>query len=628
MTGPTGAALIPALIFDQFEEVFTFGLGRVQNRDSAQAFLSELADLIENRCPDEVAKRLEEHPDLVDRYDFAGEAYRLVLALREDFVPALEAIRERAPSLGRNDQRLLSLNGSKAYEAVVGPGGALVTAEVARAIVKAVASERKDVVFAVDQTDPDQVLATIEVEPALLSLFCRELNERRLERKLDAVSLAMVSEGETTILDTFYERSMAGKPDALRDYIEGNLVESGVRENVSFAGAKRRLTELGVPTSDLDALVNDRILHVIDRPEGPRIELSHDVLIQVVERSRLERAAKKDAEEQTRTQALALRRRFRQLQLAAGAIVVLALLVSGVWLYLLTRQAEIQNADLAARQAALNDIMLASDDLRDAANGTDARGKAVNPAVQQAAAIASLTKCQDAMGAVAAKRPTIDNRASLALCEYNLGNSHLTLAKGAQGDARQRELDQARAALGSALARFRGVYGASLASDRAASARYADLTDYPLSTLAAAYETMDPPRARDAAAARTDEVNFLNEALARQWSKPVQDDLVNALGGRSWDDLLAGDFSGALADAKAALARDPSQTWILVNEAHAELLLGQIPAAKADYLKVLASGSDRQTQLKGIEVDFDTFRKANIGGAAIDQMQQSLAGPS
>ena len=30
VTGPTGAVLIPALIFDQFEEVFTFGLGRVQ----------------------------------------------------------------------------------------------------------------------------------------------------------------------------------------------------------------------------------------------------------------------------------------------------------------------------------------------------------------------------------------------------------------------------------------------------------------------------------------------------------------------------------------------------------------------------------------------------------------------
>ncbi len=182
--------------------------------------------------------------------------------------------------------------------------------------------------------------------------------------------------------------------------------------------------------------MNDRILHVIDRPEGARVELSHDVLIQVVERSRLERAAKKEVEAHALTQAAALRRRFRQVQVGAAIAVAAAAIVSVVWLIWINHEAAIANGDLAARQQSLTQMMVATDDLRDAAAGLDSQGRQVDPPALRKDAVDKLDQCARGMGPIAAKRPTTDNRTSLALCEYNLGNALSDDGEaGADGDS-------------------------------------------------------------------------------------------------------------------------------------------------------------------------------------------------
>src|SRR5205823_2909954 len=83
----------------------------------------ELADLIENRPPEDLEAEFDHSPGLVEQYVFDRQAYRIVIALREDYLAALESMRERAPSLGRNRFRLTPMNGRQALEAVVRPGG-------------------------------------------------------------------------------------------------------------------------------------------------------------------------------------------------------------------------------------------------------------------------------------------------------------------------------------------------------------------------------------------------------------------------------------------------------------------------------------------------------------------------
>src|SRR4051812_14756520 len=48
---PSGRTLMPLLIFDQFEEVFTLAQGDAAGRARAAQFLADLADLVENRAP-------------------------------------------------------------------------------------------------------------------------------------------------------------------------------------------------------------------------------------------------------------------------------------------------------------------------------------------------------------------------------------------------------------------------------------------------------------------------------------------------------------------------------------------------------------------------------------------------
>lgn len=101
-----GKEIVPVLIFDQFEEIFTQGLPGDDSRAASQSFLVELAELAENRPPEALEQAIEAEPDLVEGFLFDRQDYRIVLALREDFLAALESLRSRAPSLGRNRYRL------------------------------------------------------------------------------------------------------------------------------------------------------------------------------------------------------------------------------------------------------------------------------------------------------------------------------------------------------------------------------------------------------------------------------------------------------------------------------------------------------------------------------------------
>ncbi len=52
--------VMPVLVFDQFEEIFTLGRRTEVQSARSEFFLKELADLIENRTPAELREKLEE----------------------------------------------------------------------------------------------------------------------------------------------------------------------------------------------------------------------------------------------------------------------------------------------------------------------------------------------------------------------------------------------------------------------------------------------------------------------------------------------------------------------------------------------------------------------------------------
>ena len=98
-------------------------------------------------------------------------------------------------------------------QAVLEPGGDLVTAEVGRQIVRFVAEGRSPSPDG-PATAPECGADSLEVEPAYLSLFCRELNDRRIARHLPQITADLFAGNRDAIIQDFYRavrrRSTAG----------------------------------------------------------------------------------------------------------------------------------------------------------------------------------------------------------------------------------------------------------------------------------------------------------------------------------------------------------------------------------------------------------------------------------
>lgn len=172
------------LVLDQFEEMFSRGQASEEARARTARFQAELADLVENRMPKTLAKRLEATPELARQFAVDDSSYRVLISLREDFLADLESLRPSMPSVAENRMRLTPMNGLQALEAVLEPGGDLVAPEVGRQIVRFVAggdkSQQPQANGAAGQECADEALAKMEIEPWLLSLVCQKVTGHAL----------------------------------------------------------------------------------------------------------------------------------------------------------------------------------------------------------------------------------------------------------------------------------------------------------------------------------------------------------------------------------------------------------------------------------------------------------------
>lgn len=338
----------PLLVFDQFEEVFTLGRRSPTHALGVQAFLTELVALCEGAPPEVVRARLDEHPEEARELSFNRHPYKILLSLREDFVPDLEGLRGRIRSIAQNRFRLLRMNGANALQVVTRPGAHLVEPDVAERVVRFVAGR--------DEAD-DTPLAELEVEPALLSVVCRELNNKRRRQGAPRITADLLQGNREEILSDFYERSLADLPKEVGTFLEEKLLTtSGYRDSVALENA---LETPGVTRKAIGKLTDRRLLRIEDRGGVQRIELTHDVLTGVVRASRDSRrqreaqaraeAARQEAEEKVRSARAELRRtrRMSLLFLLLGLVAIAA----AVWGWVMRQRAV--EAEIETRRAVL-----------------------------------------------------------------------------------------------------------------------------------------------------------------------------------------------------------------------------------------------------------------------------------
>ncbi len=340
----SGRTLLPLLIFDQFEEIFTLAQADDRGRLRAREFLEDLADLVENRPPLALEQRLDRDEAAAEDFDFARADYRILIALREDYLAHLESVKGIMPSVTQNRMRLARMTGAQALSAVIEPGGRLVSQEVAESIVRFVAGGSE--------------LANAEVEPSLLSLVCRELNNLRIAKGRAEISADLLAGSRDTILSEFYERALEDQPPGVRRVIEDELLtESGYRESLAEERVAKALAAAGAAPDALAKLVDRRLLRIEERLDVRRVELTHDVLCSVVRASRdlrHEREARDEAERllaAQREREAETRRTLRRTRRIAivSAVLMLVALASAIFGWVNYNRAH--RADLAAQQA-------------------------------------------------------------------------------------------------------------------------------------------------------------------------------------------------------------------------------------------------------------------------------------
>lgn len=331
--------LVPVLVLDQFEELFTHGARDKARRARSAHLVAELGALIENRMPESIRATLEADPGATARYDFKRTPVKVILSLREDFLADLEALAPSIPSLMLNRYRLLPMSGPQAQQVVRQGGGRLVDEQVTpRILALAWRGQAEPPVAEAD-------LPQMEVDPAVLSVVCSELNVRRRADKLDRITLPLVKGADREILTGFYNRGMARVGTPVREYVEEALITArGFRDSRAL---EEVLSTPGVTREAVDALIAARLVRLDTRtPSVPRLELTHDVLARVVAESR-----------DRRRHAAELRSRsLRRGATFAAVIVGLGVaLLGAAWLYQQQAEAEKTKAqnlkDDAARLA-------------------------------------------------------------------------------------------------------------------------------------------------------------------------------------------------------------------------------------------------------------------------------------
>lgn len=248
----------PVFVLDQFEEVFTLG----RRAGTGDMLRDRLADLAENRIPARLAERAERGEALA--LDMHVQPYKIVLSLREDFLPELEGWIPAMPSLLRNRMRLAPLQRREALQAVHNEHTAhLVDAALAARIVDYLAGAA------------DGDVASV-VEPALLSLVCRGINEARKRAGKPRFDDTLFEVEKSRIVADFYRESLADQTPRVARFIEDELVtEQGFRNSYSVLDAVERGL---VRRDEIATLVDRRLLRLEHHLGAERVELTHDLL--------------------------------------------------------------------------------------------------------------------------------------------------------------------------------------------------------------------------------------------------------------------------------------------------------------------------------------------------------------
>ena len=233
---PRASTLIPLLIFDQFEEIFTLAQTDDFGRQRASGVPRG-----PRRPGREPRRRRRSRRGWTatspppSSFDFTRGDYRILIALREDYLAHLEGVKGEMPSITQNRMRLARMTGAQALER-----GAASPAERS--------SPRRSPSRSCASSPAARSCATPRSSRRCSRLICRELNNARIAQGRTEISADLLAGSRDTILTEFYERALADQPPGVRQFIEDELLtESGFRESLAEERVQKAFAAAGAP---------------------------------------------------------------------------------------------------------------------------------------------------------------------------------------------------------------------------------------------------------------------------------------------------------------------------------------------------------------------------------------------
>ena len=438
---------VPVLIFDQFEELFH------HKKSDQLALAAQLADLIEQRLPDDVQTQLESVSWRERRNDKALQKWispakvKVVMAIRSDRMSELHPLRRHIPTILHHRFELLPLSLREAQQAVALPAK-LQDDQLATQPFTYAPETLTDILGNLSNEEG-------EIESFQLQIICQHIEQKvKVKQQQQSAELIVTpdylggSKGIANILKSYYSDQIAtlgtaAEQLAVRKLLEEGLIADGRRIGVAAAVVKNNFQ---ISDELLEKLMASRLI----RPENTRLgttyELSHDTLVapilQAYEKRRLaeERQLAKQQLAAEQAKLAAERKKRRRAMLFGLAMLLLA--AFALFQFIKANQ-ERQKAEAAKEAAEIATMNEQSARAEADAQSAIAKQEAANARIEKDKAIAAESDAKAATREATRQRINAEeqyriaetrylmdqaNRSRLAKNHYNaLGHSHKAL---------------------------------------------------------------------------------------------------------------------------------------------------------------------------------------------------------
>lgn len=265
-----GTDVVPVLVFDQFEEVFTNPKSEIWTKE----FFRWLEELSTDVCPDKILEAIKKKVGDELPLMSSSKKFKAIFSLRSEYVGQVDYWGLQhfyIPDLKNNRFFLKPLTPESAREVILQQDG-----------LSYISKEECDNIISGCCGNSDYVKANLPCIPAsVLSIVCRELFNLDDAKRKDILNALNKDKNSTIdeILERYYERILSEcgiKNDKLRDAFENALVDDkGNRKRIGVNHVDFKTFS----SDQIEKLINKNLLRVVSQSnnnDGCIVELPHD----------------------------------------------------------------------------------------------------------------------------------------------------------------------------------------------------------------------------------------------------------------------------------------------------------------------------------------------------------------